>query len=235
MTRFPCFSLALLFAGLIFLKTLMPQSQKSVMISQAPSGKSFLALGDSYTIGESVENKDRWSVQLTQLLRKDSVFIQKHDIIARSGWTTAELIEGIKQRKITETYDMVALLIGVNNQYRSQSVETYRWEFRKLLKICSKFTGNKESKVMVLSIPDWGVTPFARNRDKNQLSREIDEFNNVAREECGNFGITFIDITSISRQQTGPEMIASDNLHFSGLMYGLWAQKALETAKQILK
>ena len=196
--------------------------------------RTFLALGDSYTIGESVDEKDRWSVQLIDLLKADFNFT-KHDIIARTGWTTAELTETIQTRNLTDQYDLVSLLIGVNNQYRGQSLEIYRVEFRQLLNISTKFAKNDVKKVIVLSIPDWGKTPFAKGQNKEKIALEIDAFNNIAKEECKKLGIIFIDITEISRKNTDVSMFASDGLHYSGKMHRLWANEALKSALEILK
>lgn len=198
------------------------------------SKRTFLALGDSYTIGESVDEKDRWSRQLIDLLNNDFNFI-KHDIIARTGWTTAELIEAIEVKNLTDQYDLVSLLIGVNNQYRGQSLDNYRIEFSQLLKISTKFAKNDAKKVIVLSIPDWGKTPFAQGQNKEKIASEIDAFNKVAQQECKKAGIVFIDITEITRKNTDASMFASDGLHYSGKMHRLWANEALQTAKQILK
>jgi lysophospholipase L1-like esterase len=196
--------------------------------------RTFLALGDSYTIGESVDEKDRWSLQLIDLLKTDFNFT-KHNIIARTGWTTSELTQAIEAPKLTEQYDMVSLLIGVNNQYRGQSVDTYRVELRELLNISTKFAKNNAKKVIVLSIPDWGKSPFARGQDNKQIASDIDRFNNVAREECKKVSIVFIDITEITRKNTDVSMFASDGLHYSGKMHKLWAMEALKTANEILK
>jgi lysophospholipase L1-like esterase len=198
------------------------------------SNRTFLALGDSYTIGESVDEKDRWSFQLIDLLNVDFNFT-KHDIIARTGWTTSELTQAIEARKLTEQYDMVSLLIGVNNQYRGQSVDTYRVEFRNLLNISIKFAKNDAKKVLVLSIPDWGKSPFARGQDNKQIASDIDRFNNVARDECKKANIIFIDITELTRNNLDATMFASDGLHYSGKMHRLWANEALKTANEILK
>jgi lysophospholipase L1-like esterase len=196
--------------------------------------RTFLALGDSYTIGESVDEKDRWSMQLIDLLKTDFNFT-KHDIIARTGWTTSELTQAIEARKLTEQYDMVSLLIGVNNQYRGQSVDTYRVEFKTLLNTSIKFTKNDAKRVFVLSIPDWGKSPFAEGQNKSKIASEIDTFNKVAKEECTKANIVFIDITEITRKNTDASMFASDGLHYSGKMHRLWANEALKMASDILK
>lgn len=196
--------------------------------------RTFLALGDSYTIGESVDEKDRWSRQLIDLLKTNFNFT-KHDIVARTGWTTSELTQAIEAKKLTEQYEMVSLLIGVNNQYRGQSLDNYRVEFRNLLNTSIKFAKNDAKKVIVLSIPDWGKTPFARGQDTQKIASEIDAFNNVAKEECKKLNIVFIDITEITRKNTDTSMFAIDGLHYSGKMHRLWAMEALKTAGDILK
>lgn len=195
---------------------------------------SYLALGDSYTIGESVPENDRWTYQLADFLRRSDVNIGNPTTIARTGWTTAELQKAIQTSNLTGTYDLVTLLIGVNNQYRGQPLEIYRQEFRDLLQTAVQFANNNPQKVMVLSIPDWGVTPFAQGRDRQQIAEDIDAFNAVAKIECEAAGIAFVDITPISRQSgPDPSYIAPDNLHFSGIMYAEWARAALPVAKGI--
>ncbi len=196
--------------------------------------RKFLALGDSYTVGQSVEEKDRWSLQLIDLLKNDFYFT-KHDIIARTGWTTEELIDAINAQKNTEQYDMVSLLIGVNNQYRGQSMDKYRTEFRALLNTSISFAKNQPKRVFVFSIPDWGTSPYGKNGNSQKIGEEIDAFNNVAKNECQKMGIIFIDITEISRKNTAADYFASDQLHYSGKMHLLWAKEAIATAKNILK
>jgi lysophospholipase L1-like esterase len=218
-----------------------PITNSSNMVSTNPNNintnlpqRKFLALGDSYTIGQSVDEKDRWSVQLIDLLKNDFSFT-KHDIIARTGWTTEELTEAIEKQNVTEQYDMVSLLIGVNNQYRGQSGEKYRTEFRNLLNISIKFAKNQPKRVFVLSIPDWGKSPFGKGSNTKQIEDEINAFNSVTKAECKQMGIVFIDITELSRNNIDAEFFASDKLHYSGKMHLLWAKEALKTAKEILK
>lgn len=196
--------------------------------------RTFLALGDSYTIGESVDEKDRWSRQLIDLLKIKFNFT-KHDIVARTGWTTSELTQAIEAKKLTEQYEMVSLLIGVNNQYRGQSLDSYRVEFRNLLNTSIKFAKDDAKKVIVLSIPDWGKTPFAKGQDTQKIASEIDAFNNIAKEECKKLNIVFINITDITRKNTDTSMFAIDGLHYSGKVHRLWAMEALKTAGDILK
>jgi lysophospholipase L1-like esterase len=173
-------------------------------------------------------------MQLIDLLKNDFNFT-KHDIIARTGWTTSELIDAIEAQKLNEHYDMVSLLIGVNNQYRGQSLDTYRVEFRELLNISTKFAKNDTKKVVVLSIPDWGKSPFAEGENKSKIASEINAFNNVAKDECKKANIVFIDITEITRKNTDASMFAIDGLHYSGKMHRLWANEALKTAGEILR
>ena len=196
------------------------------------SKHTFLSLGDSYTIGESVPEADRWSVQLARMLRKEGVELANPDIIAKTGWTTAELQEAIKASGNQKTYSLVSLLIGVNNQYRGQSPDRYRTEFRELLQTATQFAGGKTAHVFVLSIPDWGVSPFAAGRDKAKVAREIDQFNTVAKEECQQAGVAYVDVTPLSRSAAGdPTQFASDGLHYSGKQMKLWAERALPVAK----
>ena len=195
----------------------------------------YLALGDSYTIGESVAADDRWPVQLADLLRKDQTSVASPDIVARTGWTTAELATGIDGAKPAINYDLVSLLIGVNNQYRGQSLERYRTELRELLLRCVQFADGRANRVLVLSTPDWGVTLFASGQNRAQIAREIDAFNQVQREECEKLKITLVDITPLSRTALGDaSQVASDGLHFSGKMYKQWAAAALPVTKKML-
>lgn len=199
------------------------------------NGLSYLALGDSYTIGESVAENDRWPVQLSKSLTKSGVEVASPQIIARTGWTTDELKAKIVSENITKTYDLVSLLIGVNNQYRGRSVEQFRTEFIDLLETALKFAGNKPERVFVVSIPDWGVTPFGGKGQNKTISEQIDLFNQVKKQETEKKGILFIDITPISRQAiTNVSLIAEDGLHPSGIMYQQWVEKILpEILKKI--
>lgn len=188
----------------------------------------FLSLGDSYTIGESIETKDRWSVQLAAMLRKKGIDMAPPDIIAHTGWTTTELAEAIEKSGNAEKYDLVSLLIGVNNQYRGQSMDRYQTEFRELLQTAIRYAGNQPERVIVVSIPDWGVTPFAQDRDRAMIAAEIDAFNAVCQEESRKAGVNFFNITPLSRQAAvDAAHVASDGLHFSGWQYGLWAEQML--------
>ena len=196
----------------------------------------FLSLGDSYTIGESVEEKDRWSVQLVAMLREQGADVAPPDIIARTGWTTAELAEAIQKSGNANTYDLVSLLIGVNNQYRGQPLDRYRAELRELLQTAIRFAGGRPGRVIVLSIPDWGVTPFARDRDPAKIATEIDAFNAACREETEKAGVRFFDITPLTRQaQNDPAQVTSDGLHYSGRQHRRWAETVLPEVMQLLE
>lgn len=195
----------------------------------------YLALGDSYTIGESVPEGEGWPNQLARLLEKEGIQT-KVMIIARTGWTTDELWQGIQAREIQPPYDLVSLLIGVNNQYRGRDIDEYREQFVFLLKKSIDYAGGEPRRVIVLSIPDWGVTPFASGRDAKKIAQEIDEFNQVNREESEKAGAQYADVTPVSREAVSDEaLIASDGLHPSGKMYSNWAEKVLPAARQILK
>lgn len=201
----------------------------------AQSKYSYLALGDSYTVGESVSEYERWPVQLAGLLRKDSVDVADPDIIARTGWTTAELQDEITRSGNQKTYALVSLLIGVNNQYRGQSQDRYRPEFRDLLQTSIRFAGSRADRVFVLSIPDWGGSPYAAGRDKARITRDIDQFNAITRDECQKLNVAFVDITPITRQAAGDNtQFANDGLHYSGKQMKLWAEKALPVAKKLI-
>ncbi len=195
----------------------------------------YLALGDSYTIGESVSAKDRWSVQLKDMLEKDGIQIDV-TIIARTGWTVDELWQGIEANPPLGTYDMVTLLIGVNDQYRGSPASNYREDFRFMLGKAIQYAGGDPDKVIVLSIPDWGFTPFAAPRDTTLISQQIDEFNAVNLEETKAAGARYVDVTVISRMALDDfELIAGDRLHPSGKMYTMWAEKVLPIALEILQ
>lgn len=223
---------------LLLLACRQPVMTSSVMITNpsAPqSAVSYLALGDSYTIGESETAANRWPVQLAGMLRQSGLDVGDPDIIARTGWTTGELQDAIRVANNTKTYGLVSLLIGVNNQYRNQSQSTYRTEFRALLQTAIQFAGGKAGRVVVLSIPDWGQSPYAQGRDTRQIGSDIDAFNAIAADECRQAGVAFVDITPITRQAAGNTgQFASDGLHYSGAQMRQWADKALPVVKQLL-
>jgi lysophospholipase L1-like esterase len=190
----------------------------------------FLALGDSYTIGESVAKAERWPMLLANLLM-DRGYITEVSIIARTGWTTDELWSGIQSGGLSPPYDLVSLLIGVNNQYRGLDLDEYRVGFRLLLDNAVDYAGGDPGRVLVLSIPDWSVTPFAEGREPDQIAREIDRFNTVNLAESRGAGVQYVDITRESRTDARDlSFIAPDGLHPSGSMYAAWAELALPAA-----
>jgi lysophospholipase L1-like esterase len=197
-------------------------------ITTNKSSLTYLALGDSYTIGESVSQKESFPYQVSSMLNDQGLKFAAPKIIAKTGWTTDELQAAIKAEKITQTYDVVTLLIGVNNQYRGNSQATYRKEFKELLQTAIGFAGGNKKHVFVVSIPDWGVTPFGKGsgRSTTTIAQEIDAFNAICREETLIMGVSYIDITPGSRNAaTDASLVASDGLHPSGKMYSEWAVK----------
>lgn len=196
--------------------------------------QTMLSLGDSYTIGEGVAEADRWPMQLVEQLNQEGLSFAAPQIIAKTGWTTDELQTAIKDAVVADRYDWVTLLIGVNNQYRNRDVEQFRTEFRSLLNYAIEKTGGNPQRVVVLSIPDWGVTPFAEGRDREQIAKQINLYNQVKREETEAAKAHFVEITDITRlaKDQPAELLVEDKLHPSRTMYGQWAERA---AKIILK
>lgn len=198
---------------------------------------SYLALGDSYTIGEAVDEDRRWPMQLAAALRAEGIALADPRIIARTGWTTDELSAAMDAAEPLGEYGLVSLLIGVNNQYRGRDVDQYRSEFAALLERAIGLAGGRADRVMVLAIPDWGVTPFgARSgRDTARVSAELDAYNAAKREETLARGVAFVDIAPVSRAEGGREvMVASDGLHPSGSLYAEWTALALPVARALL-
>jgi lysophospholipase L1-like esterase len=191
----------------------------------------FLALGDSYTIGESVSDSQRWPVQLVSKLREQGYQFSEPFIIATTGWRTDDLKRAIDQAKPKKNYDLVSLLIGVNNQYQGKSAKSYEPEFEELLNIAIQHAGDDKSKVFVVSIPDYGFTPFSKPKQE-AITTVIDEFNAVNKRITEKYGITYINITDISRQGLEkPDLVAEDGLHPSGKMYAEWVSVILKQFK----
>lgn len=187
-----------------------------------------LCLGDSYTIGEAVEETDRFPMQAVAMLNSKGMPFEKPEIIAQTGWTTDELAAAIKQKNLTGKYDFVTLLIGVNNQYRGRDLENYRIEFNNLLNTAISYCSSNRKHIYVISIPDWGVTPFGHKdkRGEQKIGEEIDRYNAINRQEALRARVNYIDITPGSRlAKTDAELIATDGLHPSGKMYKEWAEK----------
>jgi len=199
---------------------------------------SYLALGDSYTIGEAVAVEGRWPHQLAAALRGQGVGLADPQTIATTGWTTDELDAGIDAAAPQGPFAFVSLLIGVNNQYRGRPLNEYRHQFEALLQRAIGFAGGDAGRVLVLSFPDWGATPFGAGsgRDLARIGIETDEFNGAAKVISTQQGVAFVDITDISRAHgADPTMIAEDGLHPSTRMYALWAGRALPVATRLLQ
>ena len=185
----------------------------------------YLALGDSYTIGESVAEADRFPNQLARTLG-----VAAPQIIAKTGWTTDELNAAIDAANPQGPFELVTLLIGVNNQYRGRDAEQYRGEFAALLRRAIGFAGGDPKRVIVVSIPDWGVTPFAEGRDRVKIAQEIDVYNAVNREEAARAGAKYVDITPVSRRDD-VALVADDKLHPSAKQYTEWVKLIAPAAR----
>ncbi|MDQ2996943.1 MAG: SGNH/GDSL hydrolase family protein [Chloroflexota bacterium] len=200
-----------------------------------PGAARLLALGDSYTIGQGVAEDARWPMRLVARLREQGIVIDMPEIIAKTGWTTDDLAHAIDQRQPHGPYDLVTLLIGVNDQYGGRAVEEYRPRFRALLQQAITLAGGRAAHVIVISIPDWSVTPFATRFDPAEISAEIGRYNAVNREETQHEGILYIDITPNSRMAMGDStLLADDGLHPSAKMYDAWVQLILPAAQAAL-
>lgn len=183
-----------------------------------------------------MEVSERWPVQLARRLQEDGVAINEPEIVAQTGWTTNELAEAIARIGPSGPFDIVTLMIGVNNQFRGLDIEQYRREFSALLLRSVHFAGGEPSRVIVISIPDWGVTPFAQDLDRDRIAREIDRFNFVAMEEAARVGAIFVDVTGVSRLAASqPSLITFDGLHPSGDMYSQWVDLIFPAARGIAR
>jgi lysophospholipase L1-like esterase len=230
---------------LIFLTTLscISEVKKQAITTNTDTGEKmeqdrlkYLALGDSYTIGESVDISLRYPVQITDSLEKRGYLMEAPKIIAITGWTTSDLKAGIKAANPLGPYDLVSLLIGVNNQYRGMDISIYRKEFGELIDQSIYLAGNDTGRVIVLSIPDWGVTPFASGRDREKIAREIDQYNAINKELTLSKGILWLDVTGISRlADKDATLIAGDGLHPSGKMYTEWVRLAVPEIVKMLE
>lgn len=196
----------------------------------------YLALGDSYTIGQSVPEDDRFPNQAARLLATDGITVAPPRIIAKTGWTTDELEAALGNANVTDTFSIVTLLIGVNNQYRGRSVSEYKTEFTRLLKQAIHFAGDHADRVVVLSIPDWSTVPFAVGRDTQQIAADIDAFNAVNKNVSKKFKVHYINITPDTRKAAqDPSLVASDGLHYSGKGMAVWAGKLAGVMRAILQ
>ncbi|MEO5909449.1 MAG: SGNH/GDSL hydrolase family protein [Pelobium sp.] len=198
----------------------------------------YLALGDSYTIGESVPLNSSFPYQLVNALRLSNLNVSDPKIVARTGWTTDDLIKATKTDSFNPKYNIVTLLIGVNNQYRNYVIATYRKEFKELLQAAINFAGGSEENVFVISIPDWGVTTFGQNSGRSvaEIAKEIDAYNAINKEETAKTKAVYLDITPISKEAAiNKSLIASDGLHPSIAMYKSWVANLAPLVKVKLK
>ncbi|MEC7603861.1 MAG: SGNH/GDSL hydrolase family protein [Planctomycetota bacterium] len=186
----------------------------------------YLALGDSYTIGESVEPDARWPIQLFQRILHLGFEAETPEIIAQTGWTTDELQQAVENRNLNQRFDLVSLLIGVNNQYRGRCVKEFGEQVERLIATAVRLSESREKGVIVLSIPDWGCTPFAEDRDQAKICFEIDEYNREKKDRCQQAGVTWVNITDLTRRARDcPELTAEDGLHPSKVLYGQWVDR----------
>jgi len=217
-----------LFTGLVSCKTDKTYNPAPAVANKTPVKEAlqYLALGDSYTIGQSVPANASFPAQLVQALGLQQLGFADPKVIARTGWTTDELQLAINTEQPANNFDLVTLLIGVNNQFRNYSKTIYRREFVSLLNQSITFAKGNKQHVFVLSIPDWGVTPYANGYDRSTIAKEIDQFNAINKEESLKAGVVYVDITAISRTAANdPSLIAEDGLHPSAKMYGLWVKE----------
>lgn len=223
---------------MVFFACSNPKSDSTAQMGDTKRPLKYLALGDSYTIGEGVSEEESYPNQLLARYNAESEMnFSPPTIIAKTGWTVAELEVGIKKsKKLTPPYDLVTLLIGVNNQYQGKPLDEFKLEFEKILLQAIGFAGNLPNHVIVLSIPDWGITPFALEKDSDQpkVAVEIDAFNKAKKEICKQYGVYFIEITDHYRiMGAQADMLVSDKLHPSGMIYKIWADKLYDQVKTL--
>jgi lysophospholipase L1-like esterase len=188
----------------------------------------YLALGDSYTIGESVAGNERWPVQLAEALNKKGKQVESPKIIATTGWRTDNLQNAINIAKLKNEYDMVSLLIGVNNQYQGKPIEQFKTEFEELLQTAIKLASDKKENVFVVSIPDYGFTPYGKSKQE-KISKELDEYNSITKTFCEKYGVKYVYITDITRKGLeDPALVAGDGLHPSGKAYSLIVERIIK-------
>lgn len=216
---------------LLILMGCKEKSPKNIkVVEEAPLR--YLALGDSYTIGESVAPGERWPVQLTERLRADGLEIRDPRIIATTGWTTRDLLAAMDAQLVNEKFDLVSVSIGVNNQFQGRSIDEYREELYEIFKRAITHSENGVDGIFAVSIPDYGVSPFGAERAE-EIGRELEEFNKVFKEVASEFNIEFFNITPTSREAANnPHLITHDELHPSGEMYKAWVDLFYPEVKQ---
>ena len=240
--------MAIIFTGLLFIifscsddtdpmEVLLSVDEANPITEEPVSSEvleyTYLALGDSYTIGQGVAEHQRWPNQLKTRLGSANIELTEVNILARTGWTTSALLSAIRNEK-PKNHDLVSLLIGVNNQYQNLSFNSFKNEFDQLLDMSLALAGSTK-KLFVVSIPDYGVTPFGID-GRQTIANEIDMYNNYIREKCDELGLAFIDITYLSRQLGDSKgALAEDNLHPSGSQYSKWVDIIYPVALDLLK
>lgn len=193
--------------------------------SPSESPYSFIALGDSYTIGEGVNEDERWPNQFVDVAYENGVDFDQPMIIAETGWKTYDLLNAINQTNFTKKYDYISLLIGVNNQFNSRPIDEFEEDLNKLMDEMKRIKKN-DGSIIIISIPDWGYTPFGESSDMSDISEQINLFNSSLRKFATTNGLKYVDVTEISRRGINePDLITNDNLHPSGIMYLEWAKK----------
>lgn len=206
---------------------------KDTLAAPLPRVVTYLALGDSYTIGQSVAIKDRFPIQAVSMLRRAGYNMADADILATTGWTTGNLLQALKKKELSASYDFVSLLIGVNNQFRGLPVDRYRTEFALLLRKSIQLAGNRPDRVVVVSIPDYSVTPFAVGPiDRGKIARQINVFNKVNKQLAAAYRVHYLNVTEESRKAAiYPGLIATDGLHLSAIEYQIWAEQLVGIMK----
>lgn len=205
-------------------------------LQETKPGLKYLALGDSYTIGEGVVASERWPNQLVQQLSGQGLIFEPITMLAQTGWTTQDLISAIEARNFNEPFDIVSLLIGVNNQYQGKEIEAFGHDLDKLFAISTALAGGNKHHVFVLSIPDYSVTPFAANRDPQKITREISAFNEVKKKKTEGLGIKYFNITPLSlKSKNDHSLLTEDGLHPSSKMYKEWTGFILPEILDLLR
>lgn len=231
-----CYSKSLLYFALLFPILISCQTKTDSLEPTNSESFSYLALGDSYTIGTGIDTANSYPMQLTDSLTVEGYTFEETQIIATNGWTTQDLIDGIQDTKPGSDHDLVSLLIGVNNQFQGLEIDLYTTQFRDLLEQAIGFAGMDTSKVLVISIPNYGVTPFGQAFDPDKIRTEITQYNEIASEISAEYDIPFINITPISELAADdPDLLASDKLHPSAEMYSLWVTEILKIVRPKLE
>jgi lysophospholipase L1-like esterase len=223
--------------GSLVLLTFIVAMKQPLKDRLSPTNKpyTYLALGDSYTMGEKVQPGESFPSQVTSILNEKGYAFEKPRIVAQTGWTTDELQAAINNSKLNTPYDFVTLLIGVNNQYRGRKATDYKFQFEALLKQALQFANNDSSHVIILSIPDWGATPFADGRDRKQIATEINEYNSANKLLAGKYKVPYINITGGTREAAKDlSLLTSDGLHPSGKEYSRWAKEVADLIQKKL-